>query len=186
LERTAAAVDFICGRTSRVRRRGRSTALRYSTGAAMRFGHLLATFVAMIAVTASAFGESWPTLEKYAKDCVLIVRVKQVGAYSDRDGAALELKVLETWVGKFDPKEFTETKDGHIVAHFGEHGMKLKEGQEAIVFYTRHNQPADKLASHSTAFPIDDEKVVYGSMSESERQTLTVKDFRSRIEQARK
>jgi hypothetical protein len=29
VERTAAAVDFICGRASRVRRRGRSTASRY-------------------------------------------------------------------------------------------------------------------------------------------------------------
>jgi len=33
LERTAAAVYFNCGRASRVRRRGRSTALRYSAEA---------------------------------------------------------------------------------------------------------------------------------------------------------
>ncbi len=34
LERTAAAVYFTCGRASHVRRRGRSTALRYLAGVA--------------------------------------------------------------------------------------------------------------------------------------------------------
>ena len=49
LERTAAAVYFTCDRASRVRRRGRSTALRYAAGR-LRLRRRLYTFAATVSL----------------------------------------------------------------------------------------------------------------------------------------
>jgi hypothetical protein len=154
----------------------------------MRFPTALTTLAIVATVASIASAESWPPLDFYARECVLVVHVQQVGEHSVDRRAPIMLKVIETWVGEFDPDDFLHTRNGLIVAHYGEHGMTLEPGQEAIVFYTRSNQPPDKIRDHSTAFPIVDGTVIYaitGNGPEA-RKRFTLAEFRRRIEEARR
>lgn len=133
--------------------------------------------------------ETWPSLEDYVRDCALIVKARQVGPFTDRDGAMLTFEVLESWKGQFDPKLFaTVTPEGYLRAGQGEHGVNVVAGQEIIFFYTRRNQSEDGFAHHSTSFPIEDGKVVYGRTSDGGARfpkTYTVEEFKKKIQDIR-
>ncbi len=127
--------------------------------------------------------ESVPPFEKFASNCVLIVKARQAGPFSTNENFVLTFEVTETWKGRFDPQTFTKTSpEGYIRAGQGEHGVRVTAGQEIIFFFTRHNQPEGKLARHNAAFPITDGKLVYGSTSESvESRVFTTAEFKRAI-----
>jgi len=127
--------------------------------------------------------ESWPTLEKYVSDCVLIVKARQVGPFRGR--VSLSFEVTETWKGQFDPREFIDsTPEGYILARQGEHGVRFMEGQEIVFFFTRDNQPHSKLSRPCTAFPIVDGTLIYGFTSDDPniRRYFTAPEFKRAIE----
>ena len=134
--------------------------------------------LAMLVVVSTARGEMWMSLEDYVAKCVLIVRAKTV---LERDGK-LTFRVIETWKGRYTPDVFVETTiDGRFFAYQGEHGVKVVDGQEIAFFFTKHNQPnTGKLHRHSTAFPISNGELVYGSTSMNP-QKYTVDAFHKRI-----
>ncbi len=136
---------------------------------------LFCTLVAWPFFHSTSRAELWPTLENYVGRCVLIVKAKTV---VDEDGQ-LTFKVLESWKGKYDPSIFCRTtRDGRFFATQGEHGVNVRDGQEIIFFFTRHNQPVEgKLDRHSTAFPIREGKVVYAATNYGLRKEYTVADF---------
>ena len=125
----------------------------------------------------AAHAELWPTLEKYVDQCVLIVKCK-----TDMQNV-FRYKVLETWKGKYSPDLFDkQPPNGYIFADGGHGNDNPKAGRELVFFFTMHNQPSSgKLQSHSTAFPIEDGKIVYASTNNNLRKEYTVKDFKAAI-----
>lgn len=128
------------------------------------------------------FAETWPTLEEYVGECVLIVKAEHVGEIAE-ERHKQEFRVLETWLGVFDPKDFLAlSSDGNLTAFQGTHGVRITEkGQEIIFFFTRHNQPPNGIRSHSTAFPIKDGKIIYGSTNNHLRKEFSELEFKNEI-----
>jgi hypothetical protein len=124
--------------------------------------------------------EEWPSLDRYASNCVLVVKARQVGNFSDKEDSKLTFEVVETWKGRFDQRDFTGlSPEGYIQAAQGEHGVRVTAGQEIVFFFTRHNQPEGKLRIHSTAFPIRTGRVVYAITGEPGiRQEMSVEEFK--------
>jgi hypothetical protein len=128
----------------------------------------------------SARAEQWPALEAYVGKCVLVVKAKTV---VENDGA-LSFQVLESWKGKYDPKDSDRTTpEGRFFANEGEHGLvDVAAGQEVVFFFTSRNQTPDgKLGRHSTAFPVRDGQIVYASTSEGLRKEYTVAGFKEAV-----
>lgn len=115
-----------------------------------------------------------------ASNCVLVVKARQVGNFSDKEDSKLTFEVVETWKGRFDQRDFTGlSPEGYIQAAQGEHGVRVTAGQEIVFFFTRHNQPEGKLRTHSTAFPIRTGRVVYAITGEPGiRQEMSVEEFK--------
>ncbi len=91
LERTAAAVDFTCGRASRVRRRGRSTALRYAAEVELRYRiYIAVTVVSLVLCVAAAV--LWAR-SLYVSDWVVLIH-RHAPMQTSGAGAA-------TWNGLF-------------------------------------------------------------------------------------
>jgi hypothetical protein len=149
---------------------------------------LLILFAALLTGSAfTAHAEDWPSLEQFASNCVLVVKARQAGDFSTNDGSILSFEVIETWKGRFDPRDFTElTPQGYIRAAQGEHGVHVIAGQEIIFFFTRHNQPPSKLRSHNAAFPIQNGRVVYASTGNpGVRQEMSLDEFKQFFEKFR-
>jgi|ERR1041385_246157 hypothetical protein len=138
-------------------------------------GSLLLTLVA-----SDLRAESWPSLGKYASNCVLVVKARQIGPFSATENSKLSFEVLETWKGRFEPRDFTKlSPEGYIQAAQGEHGVRVTAGQEIVFFFTRQNQPAGKLRSHSMAFPIRNGRIVYASTGDpGTQQEMSVEEFK--------
>ncbi len=135
--------------------------------------------------TASA--ETCPTLSEYVADCILIVKAKQIGALPEIQDSNLTFKVIDTWKGTFDPHEFARiTPEGYIIASQGEHGVHVEKDQEIIFFFTRHNQPTNKISVHSTAFPIASGRLTYASTGLDLKYEYTVENFRAAIDSIEK
>ncbi len=140
---------------------------------------LLAAAIAVL-VSNAAFAEMWPTFENYVDKCVLIVKAKTV---SDGVEKPLTFQVLESWKGQYRPELLKNTTpDGRFIEFQGHHGIDVTNGQEIVFFFTRHNQPDEgPMISHSTAFPVKDGKVVYGSTSDGLRKEYTLAEFKKKI-----
>ena len=141
-----------------------------------------AVLVAGLTMTASAFAELWPTLDDYVSRCVLIVKARATHDANENEMCTFE--VLESWKGHFDAAGFaTGMAQGNVVrARQGEHGVNVTRGQEIVLFYTRHNQPGEKLLFHSTAFPINDGTITYAATNYGGlREEMTVEGFKQRI-----
>jgi hypothetical protein len=139
-------------------------------------------FVAVLAfkfvITVGA--ESWPTLDQFASDCVLVVKARQLGHFSGAEKSRLSFEVLETWKGQFNARDFVQTgPEGYIFAAQGEHGVRVAAGQEIVFFFTRHNQPEGKLQSHSAAFPIQNGRITYARTDDPPvRREMSIEDFK--------
>jgi hypothetical protein len=73
--------------------------------------------------------EEWPSLDRYASNCVLVVKARQVGNFSDKEDSKLTFEVVETWKGRFDQRDFTGlSPEGYIQAAQGEHGVRVTAG----------------------------------------------------------
>ncbi len=128
---------------------------------------------------ATARAESWPTLEQYVSDCVLIVLAETHA----EPGGALSFEVLESWRGQYRPGAFAHPRpDGRFTASQGEHGVDVVDGQRIVFFFTEHNQPVPgKLSRHSTAFPVSDGELVWAATS-MDRREYTLAEFETAIQ----
>lgn len=136
---------------------------------------------ANLTIASSVLAEAWPPLRESVSKCVLIVKAR---ATDDPDKNGMRrFKILETWKGRFDPADFGEgmAAEETVLARDGEHGVRVTRGQEIILFYTRQNQPDEKLHTHSAAFPIKHGEVVYAPTSDLLREEMTVGVFKQRI-----
>jgi len=125
--------------------------------------------------------EHWPAFEDFVTKCVLIVKAKAIVEKND----TISFEVIETWKGTYDPKVITRTNpEGRYYAYQDEHGViNVSTGQEVILFFSNHNQTTPgKFSPHSTAFPVRDNKVVYGSTSWTLAETFTLEDFKTKIQ----
>ncbi len=135
--------------------------------------------------------EMWPELDEYVNDCDLIVRAKTMSKIAGKDhlNDKFSFRVLETWVGNYDPKDFRHTSpQGYIFARDGEHGVNnVKIGQEIIFFFTQNNQPTfanGKFESHTTAFPVTKGKIVYAATNPNMRREYTLIEFKQKIQKS--
>jgi hypothetical protein len=137
--------------------------------------------VATLTIASSSFAEYWQPLDEYVSKCVLIVKARATDA-PDKNGMCT-FEILETWKGHFDPAGFaTGMAEGNVIrAPQGEHGVQVTRGAEIILFYTRQNQPDQKLHSSSTVFPIDHGKMIYAATSDLLRQEMPLEVFKQRI-----
>lgn len=105
---------------------------------------------------------------------------RQIGTFSTNERSILSFEVTEAWKGSFNPRDFVKTtSEGYLRAAQGEHGVRVVAGQEIVFFFTRHNQPKEKLAHHSTAFPVQNGKIVYASTGDADiRREMSVEDFK--------
>lgn len=118
-------------------------------------------------------------MDNYVEKCVLIVKAKTEVASDDK----LTFRVLETWKGSYDPRDFVRTtEDGRFFASQHEHGVDVTDGQEVVFFFTRENQPVPgKLSSHSTAFPVRNGRITYAATSDGLREIFAVDEFKRQI-----
>ena len=148
----------------------------------MKLHHLFVplSLLLVASVVSDVRAESWPSLDRYASNCVLVVKARQTGNFSGKENNKLTFEVVETWKGRFDPRDFTRlTPEGYIQAAQGEHGVRVTAGQEIVFFFTRHNQPEGKLRTHSTAFPIQNGRIIYASTGEPGiRQEMSVEELK--------
>lgn len=130
----------------------------------------------------SSRAEALPPFDKFASMCVLVVKARHVGRFSSVPGYPLSFEVIETWRGSFVPQGFTSTTpEGYIQANQGEHGVRVTAGQEIVFLYTRHNQPKGTLNRHTTALPIRDGNLHYGSTWDGEYREFTIAEFENAI-----
>src|SRR5262249_44095483 len=128
--------------------------------------------------------ESWPTLESFVHECVLIVKCK-----TELKADGVRYRVLETWKGKYSPDLFhSRPPDGYLLTDTGNGNTNPTDGRAVIFFFTRRNQPAfakGKLVSHATCFVIAAGKVIYASTSLPEpyglRKEYTVEGFKKAV-----
>src|SRR6186713_535569 len=125
--------------------------------------------------------ESWPSLEDYVNDCVLIVKCKT------EEAGKFQYRVLETWKGKFSPDlfVFSDTPpEGCLYAHQNHGNERPRQGREVIFFFTKRNQPdfaKGKLEHHSTCFNIEDDKLLYATNSDFDEKEYTVEQFKKAV-----
>ena len=138
-----------------------------------------AALFAALLLASDARAEHWPTLDQYVSGCVLIVLAETHA----EPGGALSFEVLETWRGHYSPGHFAYPRpDGRFTASQGEHGVDVVDGQQIVFFFTSHNQPVPgKLASHSTAFPVVDGKLVWASTS-MDRREYSLPEFKKAVQ----
>jgi len=138
-----------------------------------------AALAAVLLLAGSARAESWPTLQDYVADCVLIVLAETHA----EPGGALSFEVLESWRGQYTPGAFAHPRpDGRFTASQGEHGVDVVDGQQIVFFFTRHNQPVPgKLSRHSTAFPVVAGTLVRASTS-MERKEYSLPAFKTAVQ----
>lgn len=141
-------------------------------------------FYITLGLTILAHAEDWPTPPDYVAQCVLIVEARQIGLFDLEKNPRLSFEVVECWKGEFKPELFEYlTKENYIVAEQGEHGVNIvRPHQRIIFFFTLHNQPEGKLRSHSTAFPVNNGKIVYAaSANPASTAIFSVDEFKQRI-----
>ncbi len=130
--------------------------------------------------------EALPPFDKFASVCVLVVKARQVGRFSSVPGYPLSFEVIETWRGSFLPQALTSTTpEGYIQANQGEHGVRVTAAQEIVFLYSRHNQPKGTLNRHTTALPITDGKLHYGSKWDGEYREFTIAELKKIIADVR-
>jgi hypothetical protein len=133
-------------------------------------------------IAAQAVAESWPPLEDYVKDCVLIVKCR-----TEVKGEPIMYKVEEVWKGKYDPDMFNERPPEGYLFTLDWHGnTNPTDGREVIFFYAKprgQSETKGKLLLHSTCFVIQDGKLIYASSAEhsSLRKEYKVEEFKSEI-----
>lgn len=123
---------------------------------------LLSACAVVIAATPAARAEMWPPLADYVASATLIVEARATG----RRGGEITFEVVDTLVGTYRPERM-ENRDGArgFIATAGQHGLdNVALGSRVFFIFTSHNQPRlPKLSSHSTAFVVRNDKVVYGA-----------------------
>lgn len=149
-----------------------------------KIASIIVIAMAVMAFTpAVGMSESWPSLEKYVEECVLIVKCKT------EKKAKFQYRILETWKGEYNPDQFLfydTPPEGCIYAHQNQGNDRPRNGREVIFFFTTRNQPVfakGKLEHHSTCFNIEDGKVIYAENSdfdENEKE-YTVEEFKKAI-----
>jgi hypothetical protein len=144
-----------------------------------RVNRPVVTAAFVVSLASSACAELW--LDAYVAGSVLIVKARDV-AGPDSHGVST-FEVLETWKGTFDPAAFAPgvAKGTSLRARQGEHGVRSVRGQEIVLFYTRDNQPDEKLHRHSTALPITDGRIVYAATNADLREEMPVEAFEKRV-----
>lgn len=144
----------------------------------MRIVRTVVAIVALFCMARMAQAEAWISLEQYVDRCVVIVKAKAVAESENRR----EYEITEVWVGSRDLIRLND--QGRYVAYKGEHGTNVVTDQALIFFFTRDNQPEKgKLTRHSTAFPIEDERLVYGVTSDDDaiHHEYTVDEFKAKV-----
>lgn len=141
---------------------------------------LLPAVVVASLFTSPVRAEAWLSLSQYVDSCVLIVVCR---AEPHKEG--LRYKVEETWKGVYTPELFYhEPEEGYLITNAWHGNEDRKAGDRIILFFTAENQPPwskGKLTHHSTAFPLQDDKLVYGSTSDKYRKQYSLADFRSAV-----
>ena len=140
----------------------------------------------LLILASLARGENWSPLEEYVQQCVLITKARAtvLPPSSPNAPVKVELRMLEVWKGHFEADTFGSDclHPGVYRAYLEEHGLHVVDGQEVILFFTRHNQPdPDHLTRHSTAFPIRDGKLIYAKTSNEYYQEYTVEEFEKAV-----
>ena len=142
-------------------------------------------WIALVGVSwlsSQAQAEDWPTLEEFVADTELIVLATTV---VEPDGR-LTFAVDEAWLGTYDPSRMGQlADDDRFEASYGEHGVFVHDGQQIVFFFGPHNQPTPGLYTvHATAFPVVNGEITWASTSDFDAETMTVEEFRARIEAA--
>jgi enterochelin esterase-like enzyme len=138
----------------------------------------------LLVVAEVAHAESWPTLDKYVDHCTLIVLCD-----TEFKNDQPVFKVVETWKGKYDLKDFNkflqERAPGanYLPAGLGLHsGRKSHDKQKAVFFFTGDPQKRPYDGS-STSFDVREGKLIYAETGDLEvPKEYTLKQFKAEIE----
>jgi hypothetical protein len=147
-----------------------------------RIVSMLVVATAMVVVVPTrGSAETWPSLETYVNQCVLIVKCR-----TEFKEKTVRYRVVETWKGRYSPDLFYHKPPAGYLYSGTWHGNESSsEGREVIFFFTADNQPAwtkGKLLDHSTSFVVKDGKVIYASTDRSGyRKEYTVAAFKKVI-----
>lgn len=138
----------------------------------------------LLAVPLAAIAESWPdSLEQHVGFTELIVLAEVVRV--DKSDATYAVK--ETWKGTFDADDFHHhDAKGHIELPRNHGADDVAVGDRVVFFLSDHNQPdwiQGRYLSHSTAFVVRDDKVVYAETSMSPT-TYTLAAFKTAVRDA--
>lgn len=129
----------------------------------------LALIIVTVVATPSR-AETWPSLDMYVKWCALIVKCKtEVGK---------GYRVVETWKGTYSPDLFFHRPpDGYVLTNNWHGNEGVADGREIVFFFTMPDH-STKLDAHSTAFHVNDGRVVYASTGGfGMRQEFTIEAF---------
>jgi hypothetical protein len=133
----------------------------------------------------AAMGESWPSLEQYARRCKLIVLCESEMV----DGEPI-FKVVETWKGTYSPNDFNRYLRARIPAEGylprGLHsGRASHNGQKVIFFFTLGIDPPQReYNGASTSFDVNGGKLIYAETGYFMATEYTVAEFKEAIQRA--
>jgi hypothetical protein len=101
---------------------------------------------------ATARAESWPSLDDLASPRFLLIAHCRVEEFQGRP----LYKVLDVWKGEYSPQAFVkQPPTGYIDTAGPEGDASAREpGTEAILFYTRGNQPKGGIERHDMTIPV--------------------------------
>ncbi len=132
--------------------------------------------------SAAAQAEEWPALDELASpDFLLIVHIKA----EEVQGWTM-YKVLDVWKGEYSPQAFAKRPPTGYINTTGPEGdaEARKSGVEAVLFYSRHNQPKEGISRHDMIVPISDGKLTYPPgvvLPFSGQREYTVEEFKREI-----
>ncbi|MFN0018787.1 MAG: alpha/beta hydrolase [Pirellulaceae bacterium] len=136
----------------------------------------------LLVIAQAAHAESWPTLDKYVDHCTLIVLCE-----TELKNDQPLFKVVETWKGKYDLKDFNELlrerapHANYLPAGLG--GRKPLAKQKIVFFFT--GDPKKRLYDGpSTSFPVREGKLIYAETGDGLEfpKEYTLKQFKAEIE----
>lgn len=142
------------------------------------FGTLMTIF------TANASAETWPTVERFLNDASLIVYAKtEIINKNPQYNNDVRYKIIEVLKGTYSPKLFNSSwtpPEGYLITTRWHGAENPIDGQKVIIVYIKENK--DLYSTHSTLFPVEDNKLVYAPTSENGmRKEFSLEDFKNLI-----
>jgi hypothetical protein len=137
----------------------------------------------LLVIATVVHAELWPTLDHYVSRCTLIV-LCETGFQDDKP----VFKVIETWKGTFDLKDFNailrERAPGpnYLPQGLGLHSGRRSNPQQKCVFFFTGDPKTRPYDGSSTSFDVRDGKLTYAETGNvGEPKEYTLKEFKAGI-----